>query len=212
MIEIKELTNYALSYLSLSIQKGTFVLIQGSSGSGKTTLLSIIGTILKPESGAIEVDGENIISYSDYHASYFREKRLGFITQEFHLFDLLTVQENIFAALVHSGLDTKEIEDKIANVTELSNIKHKLHTKVKQLSGGEKQRVIIARALVNDADILLCDEPTANLDKENTLLFIKVLEKLKEQNKTIILASHDPIFDDLVIVDKKYLLKDGKLG
>ena len=221
MIKIKNLNkqfvhlnsddSYALKNINLNIKKSEFVVIEGISGSGKSTLLSIIGAIMKPTSGAVLVEEENIVSYSDFHASYYRLNQVGFITQSFHLFDELSVKDNILATLALTNLSKKEIETKIQYAMKLSNINHKQTQKVSTLSGGEKQRCIIARALVNNPQIILCDEPTANLDKENTLRFIKILQDLKSLGKTIIVATHDPIFKDLNFVDTYLSMRNGTL-
>ena len=221
MIKIKSLNKqfgsdkddafHALKNINLEIKCGEVVVINGISGSGKSTLLSIIGAIMKPTSGAVEVDGNNIVSFSDFHASAYRQHRVGFITQTFHLFDAFSVKENLFAALSLTDLSTKEIQIRVQNATETANISHKLNKVVSTLSGGEKQRSIIARALVNEPKIILCDEPTANLDRENSLNFIEIVKKLKEMNKIVIIATHDPLFNELDFVDRVVYMKDGEL-
>ena len=221
MINIKKITKlyqthkdekfYALRDISLTIKKGTLCILQGKSGSGKSTLLSIIASITKPTSGEVNVNGENISLYSDFFASRYREKTIGFITQEFHLFDGLNVEENISIALSLSTLTPQEIVSKVYKIAQELQISDKLKSKVSSLSGGEKQRCIIARAIVNNPEIILCDEPTANLDKENSLKFIDILTQLKKMNKTIIVATHDPLFDSLSIVDSRHHIQDGKI-
>lgn len=221
MIKIKSLhkefssidtTFHALKNINFEVADGEVLVINGISGSGKSTLLSIIGAIMKPTSGAVEVDGDNIVSYTDYFASTYRQKKVGFITQSFHLFDAFTVEENLFSALALSDLSSKEIEIRVQEVSNLANISHKLNVVVTTLSGGEKQRCIIARALVNKPEIILCDEPTANLDRENSLMFVESVKRLKEMGKTVLIATHDPLFDALDFVDKRVTMKDGELG
>ena len=220
MIKIKSLykefssvdtTFHALKNINLEVADGELLVINGISGSGKSTLLSIIGAIMKPTSGAVEVDGDNIVSYTDYFASTYRQKKVGFITQSFHLFDAFTVEENLFSALALSDLSSKEIEIRVQEVSNLANISHKLKVVVTTLSGGEKQRCIIARALVNKPEIILCDEPTANLDRENSLMFVESVKRLKEMGKTVLIATHDPLFDALDFVDKRVTMKDGEI-
>ena len=221
MIELKKVTKlytehkneelYALKDISLVIKKGSLNILHGKSGSGKSTLLSIIAAITKPTSGEVNVNEENISTYSDFFASRYREKVVGFVTQEFHLFDGLNVEENISVALSLSNLPSQEILTKVYQVAKELNISHKLKSKVSTLSGGEKQRCIIARAIINDPEIILCDEPTANLDRENSLEFINILTQLKQLNRTIIIATHDSIFDALPIVDFRYHMKDGRV-
>ncbi len=220
MIKIKSLNKqfgskddafHALKNINLEINDGEIVVINGISGSGKSTFLSIIGAIMKPTSGAVEVDGDNIVSFNDFYASAYRQNRVGFITQTFHLFDAFSVKENLFAALSLSDLTAKEIDKRVQNATEVANISHKLDSVVSTLSGGEKQRTIIARSLINEPQIILCDEPTANLDRENSLGFIEIVKKLKEMNKIVIIATHDPLFNELEFVDKVVQMKDGVL-
>jgi len=201
----------ALKNLSLEIQKNECVLLHGSSGSGKTTLLHIIASLMKPSDGLVEVNNKNIVSFSDYHASIYRHKTIAYITQSFYLFDALSVEQNLLPCLVLETLTPLEIEQKISQALSLANIAHKAKQKVSTLSGGEKQRCIIARAIVNNPEIILCDEPTANLDKENSLHFMEVMKKLKKRGKTIVIATHDPIFHNLEWVDKTFYIKDGYL-
>jgi len=212
MIEINSLfKRNSLKNINLTIEEGTLSLLYGKSGSGKSTLLSIIASITKPTSGEVKVNGENISSYNDYFASLYREKRVGFITQEFYLFDALNLQENISIVLAHSTLSSQEIEKRVLDLAKKLHITHKLKASISTLSGGEKQRCIIARALINNPDIILCDEPTASLDKESSKLFIKMLSQLKQMHKTIIVATHDPLFEQLSAFDNKFYIEDGSI-
>ncbi len=220
MIEIKNIskifrenkhTFHALKDINLTIDRGECIVIKGVSGSGKSTLLNIIASIMKPTSGEVSVDGENIASLSDIHSSNYRKERVGYITQNFHLFDELSVEENLLAPLVIRNLTTKEIKEHIESALQTANISHKRNQKVSTLSGGEKQRTIIARAIVNNPDIIICDEPTANLDKENSLVFIETLIELKNRGKTLIISTHDQLFEKLEFIDRTILMQDGQL-
>lgn len=221
MIKIKNLnkifyenTNkefYALKDINLNIKKSSCVVLKGVSGSGKSTLLSLIATLQKPTSGEIVVENESIAKLPDFHASNFRAKKIGFIFQSFNLFNELSVKDNISLPLIPLGFSQKQIDEKVINTLKLANILHKKDELVSNLSGGEKQRCAIARALVNDCEIILCDEPTANLDYENSKNFIEILKELKELKKTIIIATHDPIFDNLDFVDSEILIKNGQI-
>lgn len=202
---------HALKNINLSIKDGEFLILKGVSGSGKSTLLSIVAGIMKPTSGSVIVDGENIVSLSDYHTSIYRNSKVGFITQSFYLFDELSVEDNITIPLVITELSDKEVHSELENVMEICNISHKAKQKALNLSGGEKQRAIIARALITKADIILCDEPTANLDYENSLKFIEIVSRLKKMGKTIIIATHDTIFNELSVVDRVINISDGSL-
>lgn len=200
---------YALKNINFEIKKGSFVVFKGVSGSGKSTLLSILSTISKPSLGEILFENESVSKYPDIHASNFRAKNIGYIFQSFNLFEDLTVFENVSFPLIPLGFSQKDIDKKVEETLILSNILHKKDEIVSNLSGGEKQRCAIARALVNKADTILCDEPTSSLDFENSLNFIKSLQELKKSGKTIVVATHDPIFFELDFVDTFFELKNG---
>jgi putative ABC transport system ATP-binding protein len=202
-------TFYALKNISMQIGKNECILLDGESGSGKTTLLHIVASLMKPTEGLVRVDGKNIVSLSDYHASNFRRSTIGYVSQSFYLLDALSVEENLLPSLVFEPLSTKQQENKIHKALALAKIDHKAKQKTATLSGGEKQRCVIARAIVNNPDIILCDEPTANLDKENSLHFLELIRELKKMGKTILIATHDPLFHKLECVDKIIHMKDG---
>lgn len=221
MIKIKNLnkifyenTNkefYALKDINLNIKKSSCVVLKGVSGSGKSTLLSLIATLQKPTSGEIVVENESIAKLPDFHASNFRARKIGFIFQSFNLFNELSVKDNISLPLIPLGFSQKQIDEKVINTLKLANILHKKDELVSNLSGGEKQRCAIARALINNANTILCDEPTSSLDYENSMNFVKTLKELKESGKTIVVATHDPLFFELDFVDKVFELKNGVL-
>ena len=202
---------HALKNINIQIQTSSCVILKGVSGSGKSTLLSILGTLSKPSSGDIIVDDDSIAKLPDLHASLYRAKNLGFIFQSYNLFNELNVFENVSIPLIPLGFTQKQINEKVKIALSLANIEHKKNETVSNLSGGEKQRVAIARALVNNPDIILCDEPTANLDTNNSLKFIEVMRKLKTLKKTIIIATHDPIFDNLDFVNDIINIKNGEI-
>lgn len=202
---------YALKNINFKIKKGSFVVFKGVSGSGKSTLLSILATILKPSSGETLFDKEPVSKYPDIHASNFRAKNIGYIFQTFNLFEDLTVFANVSFPLIPLGFSQKDIDKKVEEILTLSNILHKKDEIVSNLSGGEKQRCAIARALVNGANTILCDEPTSSLDFENSINFIKSLEEFKKAGKTVVVATHDPLFFELDFVDKIFELKNGEL-
>ena len=202
---------HALKDINIEIKTSSCVILKGVSGSGKSTLLSIIGTLLKPTSGDIKIDDESIAKLPDLHASNFRAKKLGFIFQSYNLFNELNVKDNVSIPLIPLGYSQKRIDDMNKTALTLANIEHKKDELVYNLSGGEKQRCAIARALVNNPDIILCDEPTANLDHDNSMKFIESLREFKKLNKTIIVATHDPIFEDLDFVDEIINIKNGMI-
>ena len=202
---------HALKDINIEIKTSSCVILKGVSGSGKSTLLSIIGTLLKPTSGDIKIDDESIAKLPDLHASNFRAKKLGFIFQSYNLFNELNVKDNISIPLIPLGYSQKQIDNMSKTALKLANIEHKKDELVYNLSGGEKQRCAIARALVNNPDIILCDEPTANLDHDNSMKFIESLREFKKLNKTIIVATHDPIFENLDFVDEVINIKNGMI-
>ena len=165
---------------------------------------------MKPTNGFVEVNKELVAKLPDTHISNFRLKNIGFVFQSFNLFEDFTAYENILASLIPLGINLNICEKRIDEVLKLVNIYHKKNEVISNLSVGEKQRVAIARALVNSPDIILCDEPTAALDYDNSLIFCKIIKQLKDLNKTIIIATHDTIFDNLDFIDKTIIIKDGK--
>lgn len=203
---------HALKNINFEIEKNSCVILKGISGSGKSTLLSILGTLLKPTNGEVIIENESIAKLPDIHVSNFRTNKIGFIFQAYNLFNELSVEQNVNIPLIPLNLSNKEFEEKTKLALKLANIEHKKNELVYNLSGGEKQRCAIARALVNNPNLILCDEPTANLDMENSLKFIDVLKDLKKLNKTIIVATHDPIFDNLDFVDKIINIKNGLIS
>ena len=201
----------ALKNLNLSVNAGETLILKGVSGSGKSTLLSIIAALSKPSSGEVLVGGQNISKLPDIMASNFRHSQIGFIFQAFNLLEALSVEQNILAPLALLNLKQADINLRIEHAMELANIAHKKDQVVSKLSGGEKQRCAIARALVMDAPLILADEPTANLDKKNSLAFIEILRKFKELKKTVVVATHDMLFDELSFVDRYESIIGGEI-
>lgn len=201
----------ALNDVNLEIKEGSLVVIRGASGSGKSTLLSLIAGLSKPTSGEVIIDEKKISKLSDDFASLYRRENIGFIFQKYNLLPNLSVQENIITPLIPSNPSKEELEAKLQHAMKLFHIEHKKDVIVKNLSGGEQQRVAIARANINAPKIILADEPTANLDATLSLHFIEILKELKSLNKTIIVATHDPLFFGLDIVDEEIEMKNGQI-
>lgn len=200
-----------LKDINLNIAHGECVVLKGVSGSGKTTLLSLIAGLDKPSAGKVLIDGEPISKLPDLFASELRAKKIGMIFQHFNLFEHLSVSENVTIPLIPSGLKMNVIHEKVDEALHVANIIHKKEVLASRLSGGEKQRTAIARALVADPCIILCDEPTANLDRNNSLLFIDILGELHRMGKTIVIATHDPLFDSLSFESTVVPMVDGKI-
>lgn len=215
MIVVKNLTKIVppnqtiLDNISFRVKKGELVIVKGVSGSGKTTLLSILATLDKPTSGKVLLNNQAVHKLPDLHLSTFRAKHIGFVAQHFNLIEPLSVYDNLLIARGALENSLKNANEKIQKALTLANIAHKKEAIVKNLSGGEKQRVAIARALINNANILLFDEPTAALDSKNSKLFLETIQKFHAMQKTILIATHDPIFDELKA--KTFIMQDGRL-
>ncbi len=201
----------AVDEITLSIEKNSIVLLQGPSGSGKTTLLSIISCLSKPTSGTYMCLNETLSRWPEKHLTIFRQRHIGTVFQEFNLIGNMSVFYNICLPLVPQNLSFSEIERMTLVMAEKLSIDHRLYSKADTLSGGEKQRAAIARALINDPEIVVADEPTAHLDSRLSIEIIEIFEKLKEMGKTVIIASHDPIMMSSRITDRIFNMKDGKL-
>ena len=201
----------ALKNINLDVNNGELVILKGISGSGKSTLLSLIALLQKPTSGEILIDGTNIAKLPDAFCSEFRHKRLGLVFQNFNLIEGLSVYENLLAPFALTNFKANVREEMIKKALNLANISHKRDENVSNLSGGERQRCAVARALSMDADIILADEPTANLDRQNARAFLGLLESFKALKKSVIVATHDSIFDELKATDRALCLQNGEI-
>ena len=201
----------ALKNINLDINNGELVILKGISGSGKSTLLSLIALLQKPTNGEILIDGTNIAKLPDAFCSEFRHKRLGLVFQNFNLIEGLSVYENLLAPFALTNFKSNVREEMIKKALNLANISHKRDENVSNLSGGERQRCAVARALSMDADIILADEPTANLDRQNARAFLGLLESFKALKKSVIVATHDSIFDELGATDRVVSLQNGEI-
>ena len=221
MIELKNITKIydlninnkvtALNDINLKFNEGELIVLKGSSGSGKSTILSLVAALSKPTMGEVIVDNKRISKLPDNFASLYRRENIGFIFQKYNLIPTLSVKENILLPLVPNNPNEDECNSKLNIVLEQFNISNKKDTIVKNLSGGEQQRVAISRTLINNPKIIIADEPTANLDEKLSLDFIDMLRQLKSQNKTIVVATHDPLFFNLDFVDKVIEIKNGNI-
>lgn len=194
----------ALDNINLDIQEGEWVSIMGPSGSGKTTLLNILSLMDTITSGHMSLDNKDVSKLSEEDKIIIRRERIGLVFQQFHLIPYLTALENVMLAqYYHSTTDESEAKKVLAKV----GLSHRLSHLPSQLSGGEQQRVCIARALINEPKILLADEPTGNLDETNEEVVIKLLQELHKEGKTIILITHNP--DLGRYSDRTIMLKHG---
>jgi putative ABC transport system ATP-binding protein len=198
----------ALDSVSLEIQKGEFVAILGPSGSGKSTLMHLIGGLDKPTTGAIEVDGQNLGKLNGGQLARYRNEKVGFVFQFFNLLQGTSTLNNVVLPLIYTNrrVNRKQKATELLHEVGLGN---KLKNKPNQLSGGEQQRVSIARALVNDPEIILADEPTGNLDSKTGETIFQLLKELNEKGKTVIVVTHDNSI--AAKTDRIIQVRDGRI-
>jgi putative ABC transport system ATP-binding protein len=182
---------FALKNINLKIGTGEFISIIGHSGSGKSTLMNILGTLDRPTNGDILIDNTNLKELSKKDLAVFRNKKIGFVFQNYNLIDSLTVRKNIELVLVYGGIERYKRDLLIELALEEVALVDKINAYPSELSGGQKQRVALARAIVSNPKIILADEPSGNLDPENSLKIIELFLTLKKQGKTIIMVTHD---------------------
>ncbi len=188
--ESGEATTKVLCDVSFNIEKGEFVSIMGPSGSGKSTLMHILGLLDRPTSGTYLFEEEDVSNLNDDELANFRNEKIGFVFQAFHLLPKTTVLENVMLPLIYSK-DKKNHEEKAKKILEDVGLSHRINYMTNQISGGEKQRVAIARALVNNPDVLFADEPTGNLDSKSGKQIMEILQELNDMGHTIILVTHE---------------------
>lgn len=199
----------ALDISELNIKKGEFVSIIGKSGSGKSTLLKVMGSLIMPSSGEMLFDGVNICNKNSKEKADYRSSYIGFIFQDFCLEEMYTVYQNIEISLMISGYPVKEREKRIDELIRMVDIEKKKDIRVEKLSGGEKQRVCIARALANNPECILADEPCGNLDSHNGQNIMRILRGIVDCGKTVILVTHN--LEDAKLTDRIIELQDGKM-
>jgi putative ABC transport system ATP-binding protein len=208
--QMGETTVTALNGVSLNVNKGEIIMILGPSGSGKSTLLHIMGALDHPTQGEVYIKGKLISDLDDFSLAIFRRYYLGFIFQSFNLIPTLNVFENVLVPTIPDG-HGEDKHNRAKALLELVGLSHRLNHKPAELSGGERQRVSIARALINDPEIIFADEPTGNLDSKTGQSIIDLILKLrKEEKKTFIIVTHDPSLTKYA--DKLFYIKDGKIS
>ena len=211
LLEVKNVSKiygdlHALKEVNFQVRKGEWVAIMGSSGSGKSTIMNIIGCMDKPSIGEVILDGQDITKESQNSLTKIRREKIGLIFQQFHLIPYLTALENVMVAqYYHSIPDEQEALQALERVGLKDRAKHL----PSQLSGGEQQRVCIARALINSPEIILADEPTGNLDEVNEKIVIEILKQLHKEGATIVVVTHDLDVGD--VAERKIILEYGKI-
>lgn len=200
-----------LKGVNLQVSKGEIVSIVGPSGAGKSTLLHIMGSLLKPDEGSVKINGTSLFSLSQNNLSAFRNKNIGFIFQFHHLLPEFTALENVCIPAMIAKKGKRETEQKAKRLLEMLDLSHRITHKPSALSGGEQQRVAVARSLINDPAILLADEPSGNLDSENASALNRLFLELRDRfNQTIIVVTHNEAL--AAIADRKIRMKDGRIN
>lgn len=201
-------TVQALRGVNFSLNQAEFVVISGPSGSGKTTLLNIIGTLDKPTSGEVAIDGENITRMNDGQLTRLRRHKIGFVFQFHNLIPVLTAIENVELPLLTAGVKPKSAKERAGLMLERVGLRERLNHLPDELSGGEQQRVAIARALANHPKIILADEPTGDLDTTTGTEVVQIMyEAAKKENASVLVVTHDPVVADRA--EKLFEMRDG---
>ncbi len=201
----------ALRNVSLAVAPTEMICVQGPSGSGKTTLLSIIGCIFAPTSGSATIGGKKISRLPDHFLTRYRRELIGFVFQHYNMIDHLTVLENITLPLIPLGISPGVREQKADRLLKKFGLSHRKKFTVNLLSGGELQRVAIARALINDPPIIVADEPTAHLDRKLSLAVVDMLASLKDEGRTVVITSHDPIVSTHPAMARIIEVREGEI-
>ena len=199
----------ALSDVSVAVARGEFLGIVGASGSGKSTLLHVMGTLTRPSSGSVSIDGIDTAGMSDRALSGIRSRNVGFVFQEYYLLPGFTARQNVENGLLYSGIPASERVRRAEAMLERVGLSHRIHHRPNELSGGEQQRVAIARALVHDPSFILADEPTGNVDSRNTASLMELLASLNNEGTTLILITHD--LEVAEMSTRQVTLKDGRI-
>ena len=200
----------ALSNVTFSVEEGEFVAIMGESGSGKTTLLNILASLDRPTSGEVLLEGKNIVHLTEKEISAFRRKNLGFVFQDFNLLDTFSLRDNIYLPLVLAGEDYREMEQKIRPIAKTLGITELLDKFPYEVSGGQKQRAAVARALITNPKLVLADEPTGALDSRAAQTLLETFQKMNnELGSTILMVTHDAF--SASYCGRILFLKDGKI-
>lgn len=201
----------ALDSVSVTIGAGELAVLKGPSGSGKTTLLCLLGCMTRPTSGKVLVGGENVSKLPERFLAEHHRRTFGFIFQQFNLIPELSIAENVMVPLYPTELGFKEMRERAASALGRVGLGGRLAAKPGHLSGGEQQRVAVARALVNDPQVVIADEPTAHLDATLTKSLLEHFERIREEGRTVIIATHDPLVVESAFVDRVIEMRGGRV-
>ncbi len=199
----------ALRGISLEIKKQDFVIILGPSGSGKSTLLHMVSCLDIPNTGKIILEGKDVSKFSEDELAVIRGKKIGFVFQQFNLLNHLTVLENVIIPTIFQGVSKEEREKRAKELLASVGLEKRMNHRPTEISGGEKQRVAIARSLINNPEIIVADEPTGNVDSKTGIIIMNILKDLNEKGRTVIVVTHDT--DLQRFTNKVIKIRDGKI-
>ncbi len=206
-----EVSLTALNGVNLEIQRGEMVALTGPSGSGKTTLMHLLGCLDSPSSGQFFLDGKEVSSFSSRQLAHVRNRKIGFVFQNFHLLEDLTALENVVLPQLYGGIAEKQAKEKAKELLEMVGLSHRLEHRPSQLSGGQRQRIAIARALAMDPPLILADEPTGNLDSENVEMTIELLFTINRLKQvTVVIVTHEKSIAQRM--PRSLVMKDGSIA
>ncbi len=200
----------ALHPCSFSIHTGEYIAVTGPSGSGKSTLLSLLGLLDEPTSGEYWLDGHNVADLSDRQRAAIRAHKIGFVFQAFHLIGYRSVVDNVQLGLTYQGINRRQRRQHAIEVINQVGLRHRTHALCSTLSGGERQRVAVARVLIRQPALVLCDEPTGNLDTTTSTQVLDLIEQLHQQGLTIVVITHDP--DTATRAQRNLTITDGHVN
>ena len=199
----------ALQPCSFTINRGDYMAITGPSGSGKSTLIALLGLLDEPSTGEYWLDGDNVANLDDRQRAAIRAHKLGFVFQAFHLIGYRSVLDNVQLGLTYQGIGRRDRRRKALDVIQQVSLSHRTHALCSTLSGGERQRVAIARVLIREPSLVLCDEPTGNLDTATSIQVLDLIERLHHDGLTIVMITHDP--ETAQRAQRRLVITDGHL-
>jgi putative ABC transport system ATP-binding protein len=207
---IGDVTTQVLKEVSFCVEKGEYVAIMGASGTGKTTLMNLVGLLDKPTAGQYRLEDNDVVTLDDEALSHLRNRKIGFVFQQFHLLERANALRNVMLPLIYADRYPEDAEDRAKQALEAVGLADRIHYNPNKLSGGQQQRVAIARALINDPAIILADEPTGNLDSKSGIEILAIFKRLHQQGRTIIVITHDKNVAEHA--DRIMVLKDGQIA